>query len=67
MGKGAVIGGLSVCRKTAGRQLAAFEMICDAFTADSLALAGFIGAVAAGKVLFLFAFHGSYLLYDSGS
>jgi hypothetical protein len=52
-----VIGSFGSGIKTAGRQLAAFQMIADAIAADALAGARLVTAVAGSQIFFFLALH----------
>ncbi len=46
MFKRAIVGAFGFIRKAAGREIAAAQVVTDAFTADSFTRAGFITAIA---------------------
>jgi len=53
----AIVGSFGVIGESATRELATFQVIADAFAADSLAGARFVTAVACIQVLVLLALH----------
>ena len=57
MFEGAVVSSFGIRWKTTARQLAAFQVILQAFTADAFSGAWIVTAVALLKIFFLFALH----------
>lgn len=55
--EGPIISSFSITGETTARQLAAFQMILQALTADTLSGTRIIAAVALLKILFFFALH----------
>jgi hypothetical protein len=55
--EGTVVGGLGVGWETASGELAAFEVVGQAFAAEALARAGLVGALATLEVLVLVTIH----------
>jgi len=55
--EGAVVGRFGLGRETASRELAAYQVVGQAFAAEALSRAGVVGALAPLEVLFLATIH----------
>ena len=59
--EGSVPGLFCISWKTATRKLPAFEVVADAFTANTFACAGLIAAITGCEVFFFLTLHGQLL------